>query len=126
MIEHAPFAVMSGAPWNVLDSRGARIALCGGDSNADCERYGPAIAAAIVKALNEYAALEEVMHWTQATLAAARPKATTGGSQSTVDGMTTDHPAWIEALKRAGYSVVPQQSVRGAGCELSELLRGQP
>ena len=43
-IEHGPFAVMAGAPWNVLDSRGARIALCGGDSNADWEKYGPPIA----------------------------------------------------------------------------------
>lgn len=49
-----PFAVMSGAPWNVLDSRGVRIACCGGDSNADWERFGPGIAAAIVKALNEH------------------------------------------------------------------------
>lgn len=47
-----PFAVMAGAPWNVLDSRGVRIACCGGDSNADWERFGPPIAAAIVAALN--------------------------------------------------------------------------
>lgn len=53
MIEHGPFAVMHGAPWNVLDSRGARIAICGGDSNADWEKHGPAIAAEIVTLLNE-------------------------------------------------------------------------
>lgn len=52
-IEHGPFAVMAGAPWNVLDSRGCRIACCGGDSNADWERFGPAIAAAIVESLNQ-------------------------------------------------------------------------
>jgi hypothetical protein len=69
-IEHGPFAVMDGANWNVLDSRGCRIACCGGDSNADWERHGPPIAAAIVKALNQHAALEEVMHWAQATLTA--------------------------------------------------------
>jgi hypothetical protein len=70
MIEHGPFAVMAGAPWNVLDSRGARIACCGGDSNADWERCGPPIAAEIVKALNEHDALVEVMHWAQTTLTA--------------------------------------------------------
>lgn len=51
-IKHGPFAVMSGASWNVLDSRGVRIAICGGDSNSDWEKCGPPIAAAIVKALN--------------------------------------------------------------------------
>ncbi len=59
LIEHGPFAVMAGAPWNVLDSRGARIALCGGDCNADYERFGPAIAAAIVKALNSQRQAEQ-------------------------------------------------------------------
>lgn len=54
-----PFAVMSGAPWNVLDSRGVRIACCGGDSNADWERFGPSIAAAIVAALNGHPAQPE-------------------------------------------------------------------
>jgi hypothetical protein len=43
---------MAGAPWNILDSRGCRIALCGGDSSAEWERFGPAIAAVIVAALN--------------------------------------------------------------------------
>lgn len=51
-IEHGPFAVMAGAPWNVLDSRGVRIALCGGDSHADWERFGQPIAEAVVAALN--------------------------------------------------------------------------
>ena len=51
-LPHAPFAVMAGAPWNVLDSRGVRVAICGGDSNRDWETHGPAIAAAIVEALN--------------------------------------------------------------------------
>jgi hypothetical protein len=52
LMEHGPFALMAGCPWNVLDSRGVRIAICGGDSNADWERFGPPIAAAIVEALN--------------------------------------------------------------------------
>lgn len=47
-----PFSVMAGAPWNVLDSSGCRIACCGGDSNKDWERHGPAIAAKIVEVLN--------------------------------------------------------------------------
>ena len=51
-IEHGPFAVMAGAPWNVLDSRGVRIAICGGDSPADWAQHGPPVAAAIVEALN--------------------------------------------------------------------------
>ena len=51
-IPHGPFSVMDGAPWNVLDSRGVRIALCGGDSPVDWERHGPPIAAVVVAALN--------------------------------------------------------------------------
>ncbi len=47
-----PVAQMHGCPWNVLDASGSRIALCGGDSNRDCETFGPAIAAEIVAALN--------------------------------------------------------------------------
>lgn len=51
-LTNGPFGVMSGAPWNVLDSRGCRIARCGSDSAEQYEKDGPPIAAAIVNALN--------------------------------------------------------------------------
>lgn len=47
-----PVAQMAGCPWNLLDATGCRIALCGGDSHNDHERFGPAICAALVRALN--------------------------------------------------------------------------
>lgn len=68
MIEKGPFAVMAGCQWNVLDSTGARIAICGGDSNSDWERLGPPIAAAIVKSLNESAECRDHHLWRIAEL----------------------------------------------------------
>lgn len=45
-----PVAQMAGAEWNILDSTGCRIAVCGYDN--DHEKSGPAIAQQMVDHLN--------------------------------------------------------------------------
>lgn len=86
MLEHGPFAVMAGAPWNVLDSRGCRIARCGGDSPAEWEKDGPPIAAAVVEALNQSATLTARVKRLEEIV--ARLPHTADGVPVIFDGMT--------------------------------------